>query len=142
MEKVENLKSLLDQGLTWVLNFLPDLLIAVVILIAGLWVIRIANKLIHRFFEKKDYDQGEKDHSYFYVCFYEPIKEAISRNVQRFYFGPANYETKMRRGCRIEPLFMNIKSTKVSTNLFLSKWFKVTEKWYRHKYRDLLIKAD
>ena len=56
MEKFENLKSLVDQGLTWLLNFLPDLIVAIVILIAGLWVIRIANKLIHRFFEKKDYD--------------------------------------------------------------------------------------
>ncbi|MEJ2163041.1 MAG: mechanosensitive ion channel [Robiginitalea sp.] len=56
MEKFENLKGLLDEGLAWVLNFLPNLFVATIILFVGLWVIRIVNNLVHRFFDKKDYD--------------------------------------------------------------------------------------
>ena len=56
MEKFENLKDLMDQGLAWLLEFLPDLLTAAVILVVGLWVIRLVNRLVRGFFARKDYD--------------------------------------------------------------------------------------
>jgi len=88
----------------------------------------------------QDYDQDNKAPSFFYVCFYEPIKEAIERNARRFYFGPANYETKLRRGCRTEPLYMWLKSPKMSIHSFLSGWLKVTEMHYKHKYGDIILR--
>lgn len=56
MEKINSLKDLWDKGVTWVVEFLPNLITAVVLLVVGIWVIRLINKLIHRFFAKRDYD--------------------------------------------------------------------------------------
>jgi predicted N-acyltransferase len=98
------------------------------------------NDIWHYFLSGQDYDLDNKDPSYFYVVFYEPIKEAIERNAKRFYFGPANYETKLRRGCRAEPLYMWLKSPKMSIHSFLSGWLKVTEMRYKRKYEDIILR--
>lgn len=58
METIENYKTYMDEALDWFMGFLPDLITAVVILVAGLWIIRIINGLVRRFFEKKDYDEA------------------------------------------------------------------------------------
>ncbi|RDK88136.1 mechanosensitive ion channel family protein [Marinirhabdus gelatinilytica] len=38
------------------IDFLPDLLLAIIILVVGLWVVKIINRLVAKFFAKKDYD--------------------------------------------------------------------------------------
>ncbi len=39
-----------------IIDFLPSLLGAILLLIVGLWVIKIINRLVKKFFDKKDYD--------------------------------------------------------------------------------------
>ncbi|MAW96386.1 MULTISPECIES: mechanosensitive ion channel domain-containing protein [unclassified Leeuwenhoekiella] len=39
-----------------IIDFLPSLLGAILLLIAGLWIIKIINRLVKKFFAKKDYD--------------------------------------------------------------------------------------
>lgn len=56
MDKIENLKDLWNEAVTWVMDFLPALITAVVILVAGMWIIRLINRLVKRFFDKRDYD--------------------------------------------------------------------------------------
>ncbi|HBY69492.1 MAG TPA: mechanosensitive ion channel protein, partial [Flavobacteriaceae bacterium] len=38
------------------IDFLPSLIGAILMLIVGLWVIKIINKFIKKFFDKKEYD--------------------------------------------------------------------------------------
>ena len=39
-----------------VIDFLPNLITAVVLLFVGLWVIKFINRFVHKFFERKDYE--------------------------------------------------------------------------------------
>ena len=39
-----------------IINFLPSLIAAILLLVVGFWIIKFINKLVKRFFEKKDYD--------------------------------------------------------------------------------------
>ncbi|MFT4790746.1 MAG: small conductance mechanosensitive channel [Arcticibacterium sp.] len=53
---VKNYVSLLEDAYTLGLSMLPGLFTAALIFFIGLWVVRFINRLVHRFFEKKDYD--------------------------------------------------------------------------------------
>ena len=100
------------------------------------------SEIWHLVLSGQDYADKGPDYSYFNVFFYEPIKAAIEKNAKRIYFGAANYEAKMRRGCILEPLFMYFKSPKMGAHKFLSYWLKITEIWYKRKYKDILNKND
>ncbi len=56
MEELSNYQEYLNNAMNWVLEALPDLISDVVIFIVGSWFIRLINKLVRKFFEKKDYD--------------------------------------------------------------------------------------
>ncbi len=55
-DKISNYEQHLENAIEWFWNLVPDLLLAIIILFVGLWVIRFINKLVKRFFDKKDYD--------------------------------------------------------------------------------------
>ncbi len=57
MEEIKNYQEYIDKGVEWAVSVLPNLLLAIITFIIGLWIIRFINKLIRRFFEKKDYDE-------------------------------------------------------------------------------------
>ena len=46
----------LDQGVKWFMEILPNLITATIILVVGYWIVKIINRLVHKFFQKKDYD--------------------------------------------------------------------------------------
>lgn len=56
MEEFSNYQEHLDYAIGWIWEVIPSLIMAVVILIAGLWVIGLINKLIRKFFLRKEYD--------------------------------------------------------------------------------------
>ena len=56
MEKFTDWQAHIDEAINWVWNILPDVVMAVIILIVGLWVIKFINRLVRRFFDKADYD--------------------------------------------------------------------------------------
>jgi small conductance mechanosensitive channel len=56
MEELIDYKKHIGNAIDWVWQALPDLILAFLMLIVGLWVIRILNRWIHIFFQKKDYD--------------------------------------------------------------------------------------
>lgn len=58
MEQFGNYQRHIEEAITWFWDFLPNLITAIVLLVAGLWVIRIINRLVRRFFERKDYDEA------------------------------------------------------------------------------------
>ncbi len=56
MEQLTDYQSHLQNAIDWLWNLTPNLILAVLILIIGLWVIRFLNRMVRKFFEKKDYD--------------------------------------------------------------------------------------
>lgn len=56
MDKILNLQENADQALDWMWAVLPNLAIALILLFAGTYIIRFINKMVSRFFLKKDYD--------------------------------------------------------------------------------------
>ena len=56
MDQITDYKEHADKAIDWIWNALPNLLLALFILIVGLYVIGFINKLVRKFFLKKDYD--------------------------------------------------------------------------------------
>ncbi|WP_045803364.1 mechanosensitive ion channel family protein [Flagellimonas lutaonensis] len=57
MDRLKNYEQHIDNAIDWFWNIVPDLVLAIIIFIVGLWLIRMINKLVRRFFDKKDYDE-------------------------------------------------------------------------------------
>jgi len=56
MKEFTNYKEHIDNAIDWIWQALPDFILAVFIFIIGLWAVRFLNRMVHRFFEKADYD--------------------------------------------------------------------------------------
>lgn len=56
MEELKNYQQHAEEAIDWFWSIVPNLVMALIILVVGIWVIRILNKLVHKFFQKKDYD--------------------------------------------------------------------------------------
>lgn len=56
LEELNNYEQHIEKAIDWIWKLMPNLILAVLILIVGLWVIRFINKLVRKFFERKDYD--------------------------------------------------------------------------------------
>jgi len=57
MDKLGLTKENWDQFVTWVWDFLPGLISAVIIFFVGIWIINIFSRGLRKFFQKKDYDE-------------------------------------------------------------------------------------
>ena len=53
---VGEVKDYWDHLLEIITSIMPNIIYATLILLVGMWVVRIINRMVHRFFEKKDYD--------------------------------------------------------------------------------------
>ena len=56
LAEISQYETYLERAMDWLWNFIPNLVIALILLVVGLWIIKIINKLVQRFFEHKDYD--------------------------------------------------------------------------------------
>ena len=56
MKDLTDLQAHIDNAIDWIWKLLPNLILAIIILIVGLWVVKLLNKMVRKFFEKKDYD--------------------------------------------------------------------------------------
>ncbi len=56
MKDLSNYNQHLENAINWIWGFFPDLITAIIILIVGLWFIKLINRLVYKFFERKDYD--------------------------------------------------------------------------------------
>ncbi|MRI02463.1 mechanosensitive ion channel [Kriegella sp. EG-1] len=57
MEELTDYQKHIDNAINWLWEALPNLILALIILIVGIWLTRFINKLVAKFFEKADYDQ-------------------------------------------------------------------------------------
>lgn len=56
MKDLANYDQHLEYFIDWFWKFVPDLISALIILIVGLWFIKFINRLVRKFFDRKDYD--------------------------------------------------------------------------------------
>jgi len=56
MDKLNNLETYIEEYGQKLIDFLPSLIGALVMLVVGLWIIKIINKFVRKFFDKKEYD--------------------------------------------------------------------------------------
>lgn len=56
MKELTNYQEHIDNAIDWLWQALPDFILAIFIFIVGLWAVRFLNRMVHKFFEKADYD--------------------------------------------------------------------------------------
>lgn len=60
MNEISNYQEHVDKAIDWAWEVLPDLaaniIVAVITLVVGLWLIGFINRMLRKFFERKDYD--------------------------------------------------------------------------------------
>lgn len=56
MEKFSNYQEHIDQAIDFAWKILPNLFLAIIMLVVGLYIIKFLNKMVRRFFQHKDYD--------------------------------------------------------------------------------------
>ncbi|KPM31376.1 Small-conductance mechanosensitive channel [Croceitalea dokdonensis DOKDO 023] len=56
MEQIADLQAHVDKAIDWIWKLLPNLALAIILLIVGLWIIKFLNRMVRKFFERKDYD--------------------------------------------------------------------------------------
>ncbi|ALM08928.1 mechanosensitive ion channel protein [Sediminicola sp. YIK13] len=56
MIEIEKVEKYVDDFTQWAIEFLPNIIAAVLILFIGLWVVKMINKLVRKFFEKQEFD--------------------------------------------------------------------------------------
>lgn len=57
MKQLKDFEHHLENAVDWFWDFIPNLILAVFILVIGWWIVRFINRMVRRFFEKKDYDE-------------------------------------------------------------------------------------
>ena len=57
MGELEGYQEYIDKSIDWIIYMLPHLVLAIIIFAVGLWVIRFINRIVRKFFERKDYDE-------------------------------------------------------------------------------------
>lgn len=57
MKELTDLQAHLDNAIDWIWKLLPNLVLAIMLLIVGLWVVKFLNRMVRKFFERKDYDE-------------------------------------------------------------------------------------
>ncbi|NJB70928.1 small conductance mechanosensitive channel [Saonia flava] len=57
MEELTSYEKIIEKIMSWIWEFMPNLIIAIIILVVGLWVIKFINRMVRKFFKIKDYDE-------------------------------------------------------------------------------------
>ena len=58
MKEMENYQVYLEKGMDWAFAVLPNIVVAIVLFIVGLWAIKLINRMVKGFFDRKDYDEA------------------------------------------------------------------------------------
>lgn len=56
MEKLKTLEFYIEKYLIKIIEFIPSLLVASILLIVGLWLIKLVNRLVQKYFGNRDFD--------------------------------------------------------------------------------------
>ncbi|TKD66655.1 mechanosensitive ion channel family protein [Flavobacterium sp. ASW18X] len=56
LEQFQNYEEHISKAIDWVWKLVPNIILAILLLVVGLWFVRLINKMVRKFFDKKDYD--------------------------------------------------------------------------------------
>jgi len=79
-----------------------------------------------------DPEATRNDYTYFLISYHFPIALAFACGLNRFYFGRAMYEVKMRRGCRLTDTW-TYASESGPRRIMSAAWFAMASVWNRYK---------
>jgi predicted N-acyltransferase len=80
-----------------------------------------------------DHDLSENDATYFNLCYYKPIADAIENKLNRVYFGFGMYDLKAKRGCRFLPFYVYYRSKDKWRDLAVRTGMSVHSAWWSRK---------
>jgi predicted N-acyltransferase len=80
-----------------------------------------------------DHDLSKNDATYFNICYYKPIQDAIENKISRIYFGYGMYDLKAKRGCSIRPVYIYYRSSNPLRNSAARGWMAVHSAWWGRK---------
>ena len=75
--------------------------------------------------------------TYFNLCYYRPIADAMAEGIDRLYFGATLHHPKARRGCNILPLHQAYLATSNLRHRAMKPWFAFHSAWMRRKIAPL-----
>ncbi len=102
--------------------------------IVAFLLLRLSRGKAHAFMTGRDYETTDHSSSYFNTCYYEPIIRGIEEKWNTIYFRPGVYQTKLRRGCQLENLYLYIKGHNLVSQIFLKMYIPFLRKYYKNKY--------
>ncbi|MDT0539239.1 mechanosensitive ion channel domain-containing protein [Croceitalea sp. P059] len=56
LEEFTNLEQHIENAIDWLWKLMPNIILALVLLVVGLWIVRFLNRMVKKFFDHKDYD--------------------------------------------------------------------------------------
>ncbi len=75
----------------------------------------------------------QNEGTYFNIGYYAPIRDAIEDGIGRIYFGKALYETKRRRGARLQRVFLAYRPRSRLAGALAGPLFSLGSRWLEHK---------
>jgi len=97
-------------------------------------LLRVFGTTAHIFMVGRDYNPPDDFQSYFNVMYYEPIIRGIKEGWRFIYFRPGVYQSKLRRGCQLENLYLYIKGHNLLAQTFLALYIQITREYFRDKF--------
>ncbi len=87
-------------------------------------------------------DDAKGDFTYFNLCYYQPIGDAIGHGLRHLHFGRLMCELKARRGCRILRTLRFYKGGTPLQHLAAAPWFGVHAQVARRRFAGANALAD
>jgi predicted N-acyltransferase len=97
-------------------------------------LLRVFGSTAHALMIGRDYRLNDDYYSYFNVAYYEPIIRGIEEHWRAIHFRPGAYFAKLKRGCRIENLYLYVKGHRLPAKAFLALYVPATRKYFGDKY--------
>jgi len=90
----------------------------------------------------RDEASAHADKLHFNLNYYYPIRRAIECGARRLDYGLSTYESKLQRGCVLEPVHVWLRPHSGLLRTALPAWLPLLDAWYRRKHAHLPLAAD
>jgi predicted N-acyltransferase len=105
-------------------------------MITGCCTLLRKNGIGHVFLMGLDRELSKKDKTYFNLCYYHPIRDAIADGLTMLKFGMGLHNIKTRRGCTTGNQSIYYKTHRKLSRLAIKIGFPLISKWYDKKRAD------
>lgn len=109
-------------------------------MITGCSILLRKNDAGHVYLVGVDEELVKNDRTYFNLCYYRPIQDAISNGLKKMKFGMGEHKVKTRRGCKTGNSYIYYKASGKRFNFVLKPLFALFSSWYQRKNALILKK--